>query len=161
MADAVKNVEAKYYKPGQGTWARWVAGVIMALLALFGCHSLYRFPAMFQYDSQGRPLGRTFWGKQLSTSLPGVKDGLTVGLLIAVVVFIAACAGIYFFVINHKKIADFLIDTEAEMHRVSWPPKHEFIGSSIVVFVSIAIIGTFITVMDIAFRMLFLKSGLL
>lgn len=160
MADAVKNVEGKYYKPGQGTWARWTAGVILALFALFGCHSLYRFPPMFHYEG-GRQGARTFWGIQLVSSLPGIKEGLTVGLLVAVLVFIATCAGIYFFVVNHKKVADFLIDVEAEMHRVSWPPKHEFIGSSIVVFVSIAIIGTFITVIDIAFRALFLKSGLL
>lgn len=121
MADQ-KNVEAKYYKPGQGTWARWTAGVLLMLLILFGAHSLYYFPGMFTYDAGGKQGARTIWGRQLVTTLPGVKEGLTVGLLVSCAVFLGSCAAIYFFVVNHKRIADFLIDVEAEMHRVSWPP---------------------------------------
>ncbi|KAF0245801.1 MAG: preprotein translocase subunit [Planctomycetota bacterium] len=162
MADATKNVELKYYKPGQGTWARWTAGVLLALLVLFGSHSLYLFPGMNKYaGAQAQVQGRTWWGYQIMKILPGIKEGLTVGLVISSLVFLAGCLGVYLFVVNHKRLADFLIDTEAEMHRVSWPQRHEFVGSSIVVFVSIAIIGTFVTVVDVVLRALLLKTGLL
>lgn len=160
MAETQKNVEFKYYKPGQGTWARWTAGALLMLLVLFGSHSLYFFPGMNVYVG-GAKQGRTFWGHQLVRELPGISEGLTVGLIIAVLVFLAGCLGVYLFVVNHKRLADFLIDVEAEMHRVSWPQKHEFIGSSIVVFVSIAIIGSFITIVDIVFRTVLLKTGLM
>ncbi|MEK7468171.1 MAG: preprotein translocase subunit SecE [Planctomycetota bacterium] len=160
MADAAKNVEVKYFKPGQGTWARWTAGVLLMLLVLFGSHSLYLFPGMNRYVA-GVSTGRTWWGYQILKSLPGIKEGLTAGLVISSLVFIGGCFLVYLFVVNHKRLADFLIDTEAEMHRVSWPQKHEFVGSSIVVFVSIAIIGTFVTVVDVVLRTLLLKTGLL
>jgi preprotein translocase SecE subunit len=161
MADAVKNVEVKYFKPGQGTWARWTAGVLLMLLVLFGSHSLYLFPGMNKYDSEGRTLGRTWWGHQILKTLPGIKEGLTVGLVISSLVFLAGCFCVYLFIVNHKRLADFLIDTEAEMHRVSWPQKHEFVGSSVVVFVSIAIVGIFVTVVDVVLRSVLLKTGLL
>jgi preprotein translocase SecE subunit len=63
--------------------------------------------------------------------------------------------------VNQKRIAEFLIDTESEMHRVSWPPRHEFMGSSIVVIVSVVIIGGFVAVMDVLLQLLFTKTGLL
>ncbi|MCC6737462.1 MAG: preprotein translocase subunit SecE [Planctomycetia bacterium] len=160
MAEATKNVEVKYYKPGQGTWARWVAGVLLMLLVLFGAHSLYNFIGMNKYEN-GINVGRTFWGYQLAKTLPGIKEGLTVGLITSTLVFFGGCFLVYLFIVNHKRLAEFLIDTEAEMHRVSWPQKHEFVGSSIVVFVSIAIIGGFVTVVDVLLRMLFFKSGLM
>lgn len=160
MADTTKNVEVKYYKPGQGTWARWVAGVLLMLLALFGAHSLYLFFGMNKYVA-GVKTDRTLWGYQLVKTLPGIKEGLTLGLIVSVLVFLASCFAVYLFIVNHKRIADVLIDTEAEMHRVSWPAKHEFVGSSIVVFVSIVIVGTFVTVVDLVLRALLLKTGLM
>jgi preprotein translocase SecE subunit len=160
MAETQKNVEFKYYKPGQGTWARWTSGALLSLLVLFGSHSLYLFPGMTVLEG-GKVKGRSWWGHQIVQSLPGVSEGLTVGLVISVLAFLGGCLGVYLLVVNHKRLADFLIDVEAEMHRVSWPQKHEFIGSSIVVFVSIAIIGSFITVIDIVFRTLLLKTGLM
>lgn len=161
MADIVKkNVEFPYYKPGQGTWARWTAGALLMLLVLFGSHSLYRFPGMTILEG-GKVIGRSWWGRQLVHELPGISDGLTVGLIVSVLVFLAGCAGVYLFIVNHKKLADFLIDVESEMHRVSWPPRHEFVGSSIVVFLSIIIIGGFITFVDIVFRSVLLKTGLM
>lgn len=160
MAEATKNVEMKYYKPGQGTWARWVAGVLLMLLVLFGAHSLYNFVGMNKYVD-GIKVGRTWWGHQFTQSLPGIKEGLTTGLLISTLVFVGGCFLVYLFVVNHKRLAEFLIDTESEMHRVSWPQRHEFVGSSIVVFVSIAIIGGFVTIVDVLLRMLFFKSGLM
>lgn len=161
MADTIKkNVEFAYYKPGQGTWTRWTSGALLMLIVLFGSHSLYRFPGMTNLEN-GKVIGRSWWGRQIVKELPGISDGLTVGLIVSVLVFLAGCTCVYLFIVNHKKLADFLIDVEAEMHRVSWPPRHEFVGSSIVVFVSIAIIGSFITFVDIVFRTVMLKTGLM
>jgi len=152
-------MEFKYYKPGQGTWARWTAGILLGFLVLFGAHSLYAFPSMEKLVD-GKPVGTTFWGTKIA-SLPGIERGLTVGLIIASLVFILGCIGVYLTVVNGKRASEFLIDTESEMHRVSWPPRHEFVGSSIVVIVSVVIIGGYVSVVDILLQALLLKTGLL
>lgn len=159
MADAEKLVEFAYYKPGQGTWARWTAGILLGFLVLFGAHSLYNFPDMDKYES-GKLVGESFWGKRLS-DLPGVERGITPGLIIAVLVFAAGLTGLYLFVVNGKRAANFLIDTEAEMHKVSWPPRHEYVGSSIVVMVSVVIIGGYVAVVDAILQIILTKTGLI
>ncbi len=155
------NVEFKYYKPGQGTWARWTAGIFGGLLSIFASHSLYLFPAMEKIDAVGNVTGRTFWGKQIAASLPGIKQGLTVGLLGATLLFIAGCLATYLFAVNGRRAADFLIDVESEMHRVSWPTRPEWMGSSVVVIVSVVVIGGFVTLVDFLFRFVFTKTGIL
>lgn len=159
MADGEKLVEFKYYKPGQGTWARWTAGILIGLLMLFGAHSLYNFPDVEKYEN-GKSVGVTFWGKRLA-ALPGVERGLTPGLLISALFLLATLTAVYLFVVNGRRLAEVLIDTEAEMHKVSWPPRHEYVGSSIVVIVSVVIIGGFVALVDVLLQILLTKTGLL
>jgi preprotein translocase SecE subunit len=147
-------MDFKYYKPGQGTWARWTAGILLGLLVLFGAHSLYTFPDRIHDDGT-----KTFWGKVLSGE--GTSLEINMGLIISVLVFALGCVGVYLVVVNGRRPADFLIDTEAEMHKVSWPPRHEWVGSSIVVMVSVVIIGGFVALVDRLLAVLLYQSGLL
>ncbi|NUN48337.1 MAG: preprotein translocase subunit SecE [Candidatus Brocadiae bacterium] len=116
---------------------------------------------MEKIDAVGNVTGRTFWGKQIAASLPGIKQGLTVGLLGATLLFIAGCLATYLFAVNGRRAADFLIDVESEMHRVSWPTRPEWMGSSVVVIVSVVVIGGFVTLVDFLFRFVFTKTGIL
>lgn len=76
-------------------------------------------------------------------------------------VFAAGLIGLYLFVVNGKRAANFLIDTEAEMHKVSWPPRHEYVGSSIVVMVSVVIIGGYVALVDAVLQIILTKTGLI
>ena len=47
-----------------------------------------------------------------------------------------------------KKTVDFLIDTQGELQKVSWPTRYEIVGSTTVVIVSVIVIGIFILGID-------------
>jgi preprotein translocase SecE subunit len=47
------------------------------------------------------------------------------------------------------KIADLLIDTEAELKKVTWPKPQEVWNASIVVLVSVVLIGVLLAVADV------------
>ncbi|MBW7898223.1 MAG: preprotein translocase subunit SecE [Planctomycetia bacterium] len=47
-----------------------------------------------------------------------------------------------------KKTVDFLIDTQSELQKVSWPTKYELVGSTAVVLISVVVIGLFVLGID-------------
>ena len=47
-----------------------------------------------------------------------------------------------------RKTVEFLIDTQGELQKVSWPTRYELIGSTAVVIVSIVVIGIFVLGVD-------------
>ncbi|HOD67384.1 MAG TPA: preprotein translocase subunit SecE [candidate division Zixibacteria bacterium] len=47
-----------------------------------------------------------------------------------------------------EKVAKFLKEVNAELHKVTWPTKDELIGSTIVVIVVSIIVAVFIGVVD-------------
>ena len=63
------------------------------------------------------------------------------------VVFAVGC-GFIFYLANWERFADFLIQTEGEMKKVSWSSKAELIGSTTVVIVTVAILAVLIYVAD-------------
>lgn len=130
-------VQLKFYKPGQGTLTRWIAFGLLALLVLFGCHSLYLFVAT-----------RSDWWMTDFFRLPVVDYGVTYGFLVSTLVAAGGCLLVYVFVINQPKPAEFLIETEGELKKVNWPPRHEFLGSSFIVILSVAIISLYLMLVD-------------
>ena len=54
-----------------------------------------------------------------------------------------------FFAIFNRTFRDFLIDTETELRKVTWPSRREEINNSIVVVVTVVIIGVFILSWDL------------
>ncbi len=129
-------IQVKYYKAGQGTIVRWSAFALLALLVLFGCHSLYKV------------VGTDFWENKLFT-VPILDFGFTWGFLISVAIAAAGCFAAYVFVVNLPRPAEFLIETEAELKKVNWPPRHEFLGSSFIVILSVVIISLYLMGVDI------------
>jgi preprotein translocase subunit SecE len=49
------------------------------------------------------------------------------------------------------KIKNFLSEVTVELKKVSWPSRNELIGSTIVVVISIAVMGAFIGICDFVF----------
>jgi preprotein translocase SecE subunit len=47
-----------------------------------------------------------------------------------------------------KKSIEFLVETQGELQKVSWPTRYELVGSTIVVIISVVLIGFFILGVD-------------
>lgn len=133
------------YKPREGRIIRLVTWALTSLFALFGCVSL--FYAISTEDITKIPPLETFWGKLLYT-VPFFELHIRVGTIICLVVFLTIVILINRLVLNTSKSADFLIDTEFELKKVSWPPKNEYWGSSVAVIISVFVVGSFIFIID-------------
>ena len=142
------------YKPREGLIIRYVTWAFGSLFTLFGCISL--FYAISAEDITKIPPQKTFWGytiQQLMGSdaiytIPFFEVNITMGTLISTALFILIVVIINKLVLNTTKSADFLIDTEFELKKVSWPPTNEYWGSSIAVIISVIVIGSFIFIID-------------
>jgi preprotein translocase subunit SecE len=108
------------YKPGQGSWARLGTLAVLYIILLAGGYS---------------------WSRLNATSPPLVKYGIP-----AVVGAILAWAA--YRLIHWPRYADFLITTESEMNKVSWPSRQEVKTSTIVVLVLSAFLAVFLSTVD-------------
>jgi preprotein translocase subunit SecE len=142
-----------YYKPRQGRILRWSAGIALMLLAVFGCHSLYRMPLEAKL-----PIG---WWHHKVLTVPLFDKSINIGMLICATVLILCGLLIYMFIINQPRCAEFLIETEAEMRKVSWPDRRDYLGSSMAVIVCVLIVGAFLLVVDFVFQRLLDLIGVL
>jgi preprotein translocase subunit SecE len=102
------------YKKGQGTTARWVAAAGMGALAAFGTFELY--------DSL--------------SGITGSVAGVPWGTLISVVVFLTS-AVLIAWLINLPKFVDYLIMSEIELRKVSWPTREELKRQTTVVIIAL------------------------
>ena len=124
------------YKPDTAVKSRWILGVCGTLLFVYGCHSLfYALPEKLRDHAFGtfRPLGEEF--------------PISWALILSVGLAIAACYGVWR-AVNYAKLVDFFADTETEMTKVSWSSRREVIGSSLVVIVTVVILGVWIAFVD-------------
>ncbi|MEN8148235.1 MAG: preprotein translocase subunit SecE [Planctomycetota bacterium] len=133
----------EFYKKGQGSIAR--------LLALAGCLLLLFWG------------GWSFWiwlqgFTSLSSSLlevPTVGLEIDLALIIAVVVVLAGGAGSVW-ILNRPRLVDLLIETEAEMKKVSWPSRQEAWNSSVIVVVTVVVMMGLLFFYDFALNHIFL-----
>ena len=142
----------KYEKPRQGTWARLSAYVGVGAMAFFAGVTFFRMPA-YMSGWYGGPTGIAqveLFGKMFTLRpvfFPATA--LVLGLMI----------GFHLFV-NRPKSAEFLIETQGEMRKVSWPARKEWIGSTMVVLVLVAILSTFLYIVDEGLSKLLIKLGI-
>jgi preprotein translocase SecE subunit len=112
------------YKPGQGQLARGISAAALLALgiwAAFETHSWMADQALRRYWYVG------YW-------VPAMA--------------LLAFVGCAYFVANSPKLADFLIDTELEMKKVTWPTYREVLGATVVVIVVVILLGAFLFVVD-------------
>jgi preprotein translocase subunit SecE len=123
------------YKPDEAT--RWRGGLsaVTGGLLLYGIVSLYDFLAI------------GFWVQDYSGGALGDEFPLSPRLFLCGVLTLIVAVGVYLLA-NHKKIVEFLILTEKEMEKVSWPAKHEVISSSIAVCVTTVIMAIYLGLVD-------------
>lgn len=144
------------YKKNQGLYTRWGMFSSSLVLFLFGAYRLfYSFPTI---DSQA--LGMS-WGwayeRWLETIIPLVEINVSVTPRLV----IALASGVFFGLIcfylsfKHERISEFLIDTESEMRKVSWPTGRDVVRSSMAVILIVFLLGGFLLVSDVALNWFF------
>jgi preprotein translocase SecE subunit len=127
------------YKRDQGRVVRMAAFWSLAALLFFGAHSGY-FALLTIFPAQ---LGRDFLG----VKIPVLGLVVTPALLIATLLF---CVGLWLLYrwLDKPKYADALIETEAELRKVTWPTMGETINSSVVVILTVGVLMVFLAGSD-------------
>ncbi|MSQ91182.1 MAG: preprotein translocase subunit SecE [Phycisphaerales bacterium] len=127
------------YKLGQGYWTRVIsatAGGVIALLGGWWLHDIFE-----TIDWGINPIFLS-WG----------IGGLFVAL---------CCPAIYFWTARTVKTVDFLVATESEMKKVSWPTRREVSGSTVIVIFTSMLIALFCFFFDQVFFLLFVQLRVL
>lgn len=110
----------KIYKQGQGNKARTVAAFAAVAIAAFGIAEAHNI-----------------W----STT--------SAGFMISTAIMIVGVAGVgMYFALFYPRTSEFLIETQAELKKVAWPPKAEVKGSAAVVIGTVIIFGMFLFIVD-------------
>ncbi|GEM_PF-2757858 len=102
---------------------------------------------------------QTWWSQVLFT-VPLAKIEITYGILICVVLFVVLALALLA-TWNLRGWNDLLIDTQTEMKKVSWPKRDELIGSSVVVIVTVVVLGAYLYLVDFLLTAVARESGLL
>ena len=118
------------YKRELANRSRIVASVSLGILTVMGA----------------RWLKKIFGDVSLGIKLLGVD--ISLGHILAAVFAAGSIVGI-FYLVNSKRCVDFLIETEAELAKVSWPTKKEFLGATAVVIFTMFFFGIYLFAVDI------------
>ena len=123
------------YKKGQGTRARWVAAVALGAMALFGCYELQEMLSRRLSDDAPLNLGVT---------------AIPLSVVISALAFLAAAVAVAW-VVNSRRSANYLITSEMELRKVSWPTRTELKRQTAVVIVTLIFFGLVLLAADIFF----------
>jgi len=126
------------YREDQGRHVRMAAFWSVIFFLGFGCRFLN--DTLNQWEVMRTPLG--------GITIPVVAVRLTPAFLISAVLFIVGLVIVQRWQ-QRPKVADLLIDTEAELKKVTWPKGAEVWNASMVVIVSVVLLGCFLALADL------------
>lgn len=141
-----ERMALEVYKKNQGVYARVFLAGGLGALSFLASYTIYGsfidLPEL--YPGAELPLVgiRLTWGALLA-SLFFVISGVLIG-----VVTTGLETGLVSLDANSKKTVEFLIGTQDELQKVSWPTRQELTGSTAVVIVSLFILGAYIFGVD-------------
>lgn len=122
------------FKRGQGKYTRLGSGFGWGIIAALGCLALYR---------------------QLNAlDFPNEQIEMWITTMVPVGIF-AALGLLIFWLLNKPSIANFMIDAEGEMKKVSWSSRKEIAVSTVVVISVVVILGAFLGAADLLFSVFF------
>lgn len=139
----------EYTKPGLGRAVRSTAYGSIAALTGYGAYAMYMAPGL-----------QSPWWKVLAgpLHLMGKEASLRPQLFPALAVFLSVMF-VVFQVLNRDRAAEFLIETEGEIKKVSWPARKEYVGSAMIVVLVVAIVSCFLHFVDMGLSELMKKLG--
>ena len=118
------------YKRELANRSRIVTAVSLGILAVVGA----------------RWLSRSFG--DAGTGIDLLSVSISWGHILGAMFVVGSAIGILYLV-NSKRCVDFLIETEAELAKVSWPTKREFLGATTVVLFTMFFLGIYLFVVDV------------
>jgi preprotein translocase SecE subunit len=130
------------YKQDQGRMARMAAFWSLTVLIFYGCTSLRAELVGRWPNSLGRAL------VEAMPTVPVLGLQLNAAFLIVTVLFVGGVLLVRRW-IETPKNADLLIDTEAELRKVTWPTVKEVVSSSVVVIFSVIFLMAFLAGADV------------
>ena len=113
-------LSAAWHKPGQGRWARGLTFGAIAAIALYGGFEWWKY-----FSAAG-----------------------SVNRIVFPLVVVAAVLWIAYRLVNYPRFADFLITTEAEMNKVSWPSWRDVKTATFVVLALAGLLAAFLFGVD-------------
>ncbi len=122
------------YKRGQGKYTRLGSGFGWGIIAALGCLALYRQLNALDFRNEQVEM----W----------VKTMVPVGVF-------AVLGIVIFWLLNKASIANFMIDAEGEMKKVSWSSRQEIAVSTVVVISVVVIMSAFLGLADLMFSIFF------
>jgi preprotein translocase SecE subunit len=128
------------YRKDQGRYARMFAFWALVLLIAYGC-----FHGGGLSDQLDRWMGES--NPVLVDPFPVLKT-LKVSTTIALGVLLLATLSIHV-TLNRPRVADALIETEAEMQKVTWPTWSETWSGTVAVTAMVAVLFAFLTLADL------------
>jgi preprotein translocase subunit SecE len=126
-----------WYKSGQASAVRATGFGFVGALALYGCYAFYQIP------STASAWWEILWKVEVFGKVVALRPiffpsaGLFLGVMMAV-----------YLLFNQPRWAEFQIETEGELKKVSWPPRKEYVGSAVVVVVVVVVISFFLWGVD-------------
>ncbi len=163
------------YKPGQGFWTRIGTGIGAGLVIAFTVQFLFRrLPVWAKYVDEGRELTtaevdalRADPTVQVQ-SVQAVSDGVVTAtvsgshlatnswpLYVILAGLTLALAALAWWLINRRRHAEFLINTDDEMKKVNWPGRRELVGSTKVVVAFMFFMAGMLFAYDLVFSGIF------
>jgi preprotein translocase subunit SecE len=130
---ADKNGPFSIYKPGQGKYVRWGTVAGAGLVILLGA---------WWIGNVLQPYGQI---------APVVGAG----------VWVLVLALFTFWLVNKPRFAEFLIMTESEMRKVTWPTRKGVFNSTRIVILMTFLLAGILATVDVAFSKLFHVMGIL
>lgn len=129
---------AEIYKEGHGVLVRRVTFVALAALLIWGGIEVYHW------------IGSPDWVKnhRVNYKIPVLDEYIDPAFGISWVVIIAGAVFLYRF-LNAPRAADFLIETDTEVRKVTWPSWNDAWNSSLIVLLFVTVLTSFIVVSDI------------
>ena len=119
------------YKKGQGTRARLGSLIGLLIFVGYGCYSLGDMLA-------ARQIGR------VNLSALSISYGWGIGAGVFVILGLAIA-----YLLNLPRVADFLIATEGELRKVSWPTRDDLMRQTIVVVIVMVVMLVVIFLFDL------------
>ena len=127
-AKGTKRSFFSIYKPGQGKYVRWGTVGGIGVIVLVG--------AAWLGEHELKPYG-----------VPAQATGI--------MIWIALGAIAAFWAVNKPSLAEFMIMTESEMRKVTWPSRRALISSTKVVIFMTLLLAGLLWVVDVGFKALF------
>ncbi|MCB9831864.1 MAG: preprotein translocase subunit SecE [Planctomycetes bacterium] len=132
------------YKKGEGKLTRRVAFYSLLALSVWGFKTLAIQLSSFKWANT----------ELLGFEMPYYKLPLTIGVALSIALNVVL--GIWLFkLLNGEKVAPTLIETEAELKKVSWPSWEDARQSTVIVLIFVAATAVYLTAVEYALKTIF------